>query len=79
MAEAAYFNGSSSSEELFNCIVRLRQLEMGHSCKIYIFHVSGKGMIAQGSDGLSRSNFSEGSMKGKSILEFIPFNENDLE
>ena len=79
VAEAAYFNGSSSSEELFNCIVRLRQLEMGHSCKIYIFHVSGKRMIAQGSDGLLRGNFSEGSMKGKNILEYIPFNGNALE
>ena len=64
VSEAAYYNGSSSSEQLFNCIVRLRQLEMGHSCKIYIFHVSGKRMIKQGSGGLSRGNFSEGSMKG---------------
>ena len=56
-AEAAYFNGSSSSRELFNCIVRLRQLEMGHSCKIYPFHVSGNRMIAQGSDFLSRGKF----------------------
>jgi hypothetical protein len=57
-AKAAYFNGSSSSEELFNCIIRLRQLEMGQGCKIYIFHISGKRMIEQGSDGLSRGNFS---------------------
>ena len=79
VSEAAYFNGSSSSEELFNCIVRLRQLEMGHRCKIYIFHVSGKRMIKQGSDGLSRGNFTEGSMKGTSVLEYIPFNRTALE
>ena len=79
VSEAAYFNGSSSSEELHNCIVRLRQLEMGHGCKIYIFHVSGKRMIKQGSDGLSRGNFTEGSMKGTSVLEYIPFNLTALE
>jgi len=79
VSEAAYFNGSSSSEELFNCIVRLRQLEMGHRCKIYIFHVSGKRMIKQGSDGLSRGNFSEGTMKGTSVLEYIPFNRTAVE
>ena len=79
VAEAAYFNGSSSSKELFNCIVRLRQLEMGHQCKIYIFHVSGKRMIKQGSDGLSRGNFTEGSMKGTSVLEYVPFNLDALE
>ena len=79
VSEAAYFNGSSSSEELFNCIVRLRQLEMGHRCKIYIFHVSGKRMIKQGSDGLSRGNFTEGSMKGTSVLEYIPFNLTAIE
>ena len=79
VSEAAYFNGSSSSEELFNCIVRLRQLEMGHKCKIYIFHVSGKRMIKQGSDGLSRGNFTEGSMKGTSVLDYVPFNRSALE
>ena len=32
-------------------------------------------MIKQGSDGLSRGNFTEGSMKGTtSVLEYIPFN-----
>jgi hypothetical protein len=79
VSEAAYFNGSSSSKELFNCIIRLRQLEMGHGCKIYIFHVSGKRMIKQGTDGLSRGNFTEGSMKGKSVIEYIPFNLTALE
>ena len=77
--EAAYFNGSSSSEELFNCIVHLHQLEMGHRCKIYIFHVSGKRMIKQGSDGLSRGNFTEGSIKTTSVLEYIPFNRTAVE
>ena len=79
VSEAAYFNGSSSSEELFNCIVRLRQLGMGYKCKIYIFHVSGKRMIKQGSDGLSRGNFTEGTMKGTSVLDYVPFNRSALE
>jgi hypothetical protein len=35
--------------------------------------VSGKRMIAQGADGLSRGLLNEGVMAGESILSFVPF------
>ncbi len=71
-AESAFYKGSSSSLHLFELIVRLRELEMRAGCKVTLVHVSGTRMIEQGSDGLSRGNFTEGTMKGKSIFDFIP-------
>jgi hypothetical protein len=52
-AEGALFNGSSSSRKLFELILELREMEMEHEMKIHFVHVSGKMMIAQGTDGLS--------------------------
>ncbi len=71
-AEACFYKGSSSSVRLYELIVRLRELEMRAKCKVHLIHVAGTRMIEQGSDGLSRGNFTEGSMRGKSIYDFIP-------
>ena len=78
-AESAFFKGSSSSKHLFELVLRLRKLEMSQSCRIYVSHVAGTRMIAQGSDGLSRGNLSEGVMRGMSMHEFIPIHKNALE
>ena len=78
-AESAYFNYTSSSSELFYCVLRFRLLYMSHRYKIHIFHVSGNIMIEQVSDDISRGNIYEGHIKGRSIFEFIPVNNNALE
>ncbi len=78
-AESAFYKGTSSSSHLFELVVRLRELEMRACCKVHLIHVSGTRMIEQGSDGLSRGNFTEGSMKGKSIFEFIPLARSALD
>ena len=78
-AEAAFYNGSSSSKLLYDLVLQLRKLEMREKCKIWLTHVAGTRMIAQGSDGLSRSNLTEGVMKGSSMLGFIPINKSALE
>lgn len=78
-AEAAYFRGSSKSKLLFDLVLRLRKLEMYQKCKFHLVHVSGKRMIAQGSDGLSRGDFTEGVMRGDAMTSFIPLNETALE
>ena len=78
-AEWAFYKGSSSSESLFNLVLRLRKLEMRVSCKLHLVHVSGKRMIAQGSDGLSRGDFSEGVMKGDDMKTFIPLHLSAIE
>ena len=71
-AEKAYYKGTSTSELLHNLISRLKRFQMSYGCRIILTHVAGTRMIAQGSDGLSRGNMSEGVMMGKSIQEFVP-------
>ena len=71
-AEAAYYKGTSSSKLLFNIVLRLRKLEFMSGFKIYFIHVAGSRMISQGTDGLSRGDFSEGVMCGANMLSFIP-------
>ena len=73
-AEAAYFKGTSSSEHLFNLVLRIRKLEMTGLCKIHLIHVAGTRMIWQGTDGLSRGDRNAGVMSGESMLSFVPLN-----
>ena len=71
-AERAYYKGSSSNKLLHEMVFRLRRLELDRGCKLTLCHVAGTRMIAQGSDGLSRGNMSEGVMQGRSMLSFVP-------
>lgn len=78
-AEAAFYKGSSSSEWLFDLVVKLSVLEMTCNCKIHIIHVAGTRMIAQGADGLSRGALTEGVMKGEAMRSFIPLHQSALD
>ena len=78
-AESAFFKGASKSRLLFELILELRELEMNCRTRIHFVHVAGTRMIAQGSDGLSRGNLSEGVMRGMAMESFIPLNESALE
>jgi hypothetical protein len=71
-AEAAFWKGTSSSPRLFELVLRLKELEMKYDLTLHIIHVSGKRMIAEGTDGLSRADHGEGVMTGKDIKCFIP-------
>ena len=71
-AEAAYWKGTSQSEALFELVLRLKELEMIYDLQIHLCHISGKRMIAEGTDGLSRADHGEGVMLGKDIRTFIP-------
>ncbi len=51
--EAAYWKGTSKSRKLFDLVLRLKKLEVEHDIILHVIHVSGKRMIAQGTDGLS--------------------------
>ena len=79
VAEAAFFNGTSSNEALFLLILRLRKLEMTTGLRLHVIHVPGKRMISQGTDGLSRGNLMEGVLGGSSMLEFMPLHLNAVE
>ena len=73
-AECVYFKGTSRSRHLFELVLRLRKLEMQTGCRIYLVHVAGTRMIAQGSDGLSRGDQNAGVMAGRDMLSFVPLN-----
>jgi hypothetical protein len=70
--ESALHKGNTPSKRLFSLIVKLRKIQLCHDCEILVSHVSGKRMIAQGTDGISRGSLKEGVSLGQSMLSFIP-------
>ena len=78
-AENSFFKGTSKSKKLLDLILRLRRLEMRTGLILHIIHVSGKRMIAQGTDGLSRGDHTTGVMAGSSMKDFIPIHLGCLE
>ena len=78
-AEAAYFKGTSSSELLFELVLRLRKIEMEGKCMLHMVHVAGTRMISQGTDGLSRGDRNAGIMAGESMLSFIPLHRTAIQ
>jgi hypothetical protein len=73
IAEATFYKGNTSSSKLlFDLIVRLRLLEVAGSIRLWVIQVSGKRMIEQGTDGLSRGNLLEGVMEGKPMISYVP-------
>ena len=77
--KAALYKGNSSSEKLFDLIVRLRIEELKHSCKLIATHVSGNRMMAQGTDRLSGGSLREGVAVGKEMLTFCPWAKSALD
>jgi hypothetical protein len=78
-AEAAFWKGTLKSRKLFELVLRLRKLEMENDMIIHVVHVSGKRMIAKGTDGLSRADHSMGVMQGRSMMEYMPLHSDPLE
>ncbi len=52
-------------------MLKLRTLEMTYGMTIHVVHISGKRMIAQGTDGCSRGSLMEGVMVGADMLSFV--------
>jgi hypothetical protein len=77
-AESTFWKGHSSSPKLFELVLRLRKLEMEHGILLHVIHVSGKRMIAQGTDGLSRADHSTGVMQGRDIRDWVPLQHGAL-
>ena len=78
-AESVFYKGTSTSEKLFNLVLRLRKLQL-HGCLIlHVIHVAGKRMMAQGTDGLSRGITTVGIMEGQSFSFFVPLHLNAAE
>lgn len=79
VAESAFFKGTSTNKALFDLIVRLKRAEMEGGLKLHVIHVSGKRMIAQGTNGLSRGDMLERVMGGADMLSFVPLDEGAVE
>ena len=79
VAEAAYYKGNTPSRPLFDLVLRLRKIEISGTVKLWVVHVAGKRMIAQGTDGLSRGNLTEGVMAGDGMLQYVPLAKSALE
>ena len=54
-------------------------LEMDYGMVIHLIHVSGKRMIAQGTDGCSRGFLMEGVMAGENMLSFVELGRSAIE
>jgi hypothetical protein len=74
-AEGAFYHGNSSSRTLFELVRRLRHLDMHGQIILHVVHVAGTRMIVQGTDGLSRGDFSSGVMSGMAMLQFVPLHQ----
>ena len=70
-AEGCFHRGSSSSQLLHELVLRLRKAELDHGLVLYLVHVAGKRMIAQGTDGLSRGLLLEGVLSGRDMLSYV--------
>ena len=79
VSESIASKGSSTSQSLYELILRVYKLEMNHLCRIQFVHVAGTRMIKSGVDGLSRGDMYEGVMKGESMLSFVPLHKSAFE
>jgi hypothetical protein len=69
--ESCFYRGNSKSRLLHMLVLDLRTLEMTYGMTVHVIHVSGKQMIAQGTDGCSRGSPMEGVMAGPDMLSFV--------
>jgi hypothetical protein len=78
-AENAFWKGTSTSRRLYELVLELRTFEHKHGLLLHMAHISGKQMIAQGMDGLSRADHSQGVMKGLGMVQFMPLYEDPFD
>jgi len=78
-AEGCFYKGTSKSKQLHSLVLSLRSLELEFDMTIHLVHISGKRMIAQGTDGCSRGSLMEGVMAGEDMLTFVDFGRSAVE
>jgi hypothetical protein len=59
--------------------VRFKKLETHHKARFLVVHISGKRMIFQGSDAVSRGQLGEGVTAGADMLSFISLDKSAIE
>jgi hypothetical protein len=63
-AAAAFWKGKPVSSRLFELVLQLKRLELDCDVILHVIHISGKRMIAQGTDGLSQADHLQGVTQG---------------
>ncbi len=71
-AESCFYKGGLSSKTLHKLVLRLKRAELEAEFTLFVIHVAGTRMIAQGTDGLSCGIILKGVMSGKNMLHFVP-------
>jgi hypothetical protein len=71
-AESCFYKGGLSSKTLHKLVLRLKRAELEAEFMLFVVHVAGMRMIAQGTDSLSRGIIFKGVMSGKNMLHFVP-------
>jgi hypothetical protein len=78
-AEGCFYTGTSKSKLLHSLVLSLRLLELEYGMTLHVIHISGKRMIAQGTDGCSRGSLMEGVMAGEDMLAFVDLGRSAVE
>ena len=71
--ENALHKGNSTSQLLFDLIVRFKSVELHSGSRFIVTHVSGERMKHQGTDGISRGHLREGVSLGRSMMSYCPW------
>ena len=77
--ESAIYKGNSSSEKLFNLVMRFHALKFKTGSIFLVTHVAGECMKKQGTDGISRGCLVEGVAVGQAMLNFCPWGKSALD
>lgn len=78
-ADSTFHKGTSSSKKLFELTLSLQKLQMNGGFSMHMIHVSGRRMMHQGTDGLSRGMSNIKVMNGSAMHSHIPLHLNALE
>jgi hypothetical protein len=80
-SESCFYKGGGAvkSQPMLDLVLRLHKIMMKGKAFIHVVWVAGKRMIAQGTDGLSRGDLTNGVMRGLPMLEFVPLNKSVLD
>ena len=77
--EVFVYKVNSTSEKLFELVVRMNKLELKHGCHISVTQVSVLRMIAQATGSVSRRQWKEGVTTGLKMLSFCIWGKTALE
>ena len=74
--EGAVAKGNSPGKRLHDLVTKLRFLQMKYYFDLFVIHVSGKRMIQQGTDGLSRGALRLATVERSSAVRLhVPLNQ----